>query len=322
MSNFKKHVGRIKNTDRRCVVVYNQIPGNEENALVVDTDALPDRFHDALIQVIDSVEGQQTQDMSSLLARRVMPDLGLSILNALHSYGFLRPVPIDNIVMYPAPNAPCPLRTIVDVMNGTQTKEVKDEPHLENRILENQKSQADESQHSVAVNILRQAEDLEAEAARKREQAYRMYPALRPHDHAPVETPVNVNEVVETVSTTPDTVVHEGPVEEPFAPSVDFVMDPDLPADVLAALKASMEQGFIEDPVESETANQVDTSDEAIQEFLDRVALREDKADKEKWEAMQPKNPVGRPRKDGLPVGSKPPKPAPKKRGRPPKAPS
>jgi hypothetical protein len=78
------------------------------------------------------------------------------------------------------------------------------------------------------------------------------------------------------------------------------------------------------DLVGSQEGNEVDTSDEAIQEFLDRVALREDMADREAWLASQPKNPVGRPRKDGLPAGSvgkePPAPPAPKKRGRPPKA--
>ena len=107
MSTFKKHVGRIRNTDRRCVVVYMQIPGNEENALVVDTDALPDRFHDALMDIIDSNEGQQTPHLHTLLQRRILPDLGLDMMNALHTYGQLRAVNIDNIVMYPAPNAPC-----------------------------------------------------------------------------------------------------------------------------------------------------------------------------------------------------------------------
>jgi hypothetical protein len=260
-----------------------------------------------------------------------MPNTGLDMMNALHTYGFLRPVNIDNIVMYPAPNAPCPLRTIVDYMNGEDAPvEVKTE--LENRVLENQKADVAQSQVDIAQNILRQAEDLEAEAARKREQAYRMVPQLRPQvtaspevteasapalaPEAPLEAPASVTEVEELS----EAVL----VPEVITPAVD----PSLPPEVAAALAAAQAEFNPEAFVATEVAdadevegNQVDTSDAAIQEFLDRAALREDKADKEKWEAMQPKNPVGRPRKDGTPAGSKAePAPAPKKRGRPPKA--
>ena len=366
MSTFKKHVGRIKNTDRRCAVVYIQIPGNEDNALIVDTDSLPDRFHDALMDVIDSTEGQQTTHLHSLLSRRILPDMGLDIMNALHSYGFLRAIPIDNIVMYPAPNAPCPLRAIVDFINGEAAPKEPD-TQLENRVLENQKSDVKQAHIDIAENILRQAQDLEDEANRKREQAYRMVPHLRPQvidsphvteasanargvsgderdpsvvplDNSPygygealVLRELNRIQAEKAALGTPTEPVaqqlHEAaPVLPPvFESTVEdrrvfhVEVDDDLPPDVIEALKASVQNFHIEE-VEEE-GNQVDTSDSAIQEFLDRAALRADKADKEKWAAMQPKNPVGRPRKDGQPAGKKVvAAPAPKKRGRPPKA--
>ena len=343
MSTFKKHVGRIRNTDRRCAVVFMQIPGNEENALIVDTDALPDRFHDALMDIIDSTEGQQTPHLHTLLARRILPDLGLDMMTALHTYGYLRPVNIDNIVMYPAPNAPCPLRTIVDFMNGEDApKEVHQE--LENRVLENQKTDSQQAQIDIAENILRQAQDLEDEANRKREQAYRLVPSLRPQVTASPEVTEASVPAPESVTETQATEVAEhaaanegmtlaDPVEASSFHIADEVDVSSLPDDVKLALHAAaadLEKQIIQAQVvesnEIVEGNQVDTSDAALQEFLDRAALREDKADKEKWEAMQPKNPVGRPRKDGLPAGTKvaeSPVDAPaavKKRGRPPKA--
>lgn len=332
MSTFKKHVGRIRNTDRRCVVVYMQIPGNEDNALIVDTDALPDRFHDALMNVIDSVEGQQTPQLHTLLSRRVMPDLGLDIMNALHTYGLLRVVDIDNVVMYPAPNAPCPLRTIVDFMNSEETPEAQ-KVELENRVLENQKSDSQQAQIDIAENILRQAQDLEDEAARKREQAYRLVPNLRPRTTVATDSQVTASpEVTETSETvTEDALdapvsVYEGQEAVQAIQVAPMEIDPTLPADIQAALAAAQAEfdpeAFVDEYTDGDIeGNQVDTSDDAIQEFLDRAALRADKADKDKWEAMQPKNPVGRPRKDGAPAGSKAePVPAPKRRGRPPKA--
>ena len=91
----------------------------------------------------------------------------------------------------------------------------------------------------------------------------------------------------------------------------------------MAAALAAAQAAFVPQAFEEvEEGNQVDTSDEAVQAFLDRAAFREDQADKELQESLRPKAPVGRPRKDGLPAGTKAEAPAPvaKKRGRPPKA--
>jgi hypothetical protein len=352
MSTFKKHVGRIKNTDRRCVVIYMQIPGNEDNALIVDTDALPDRYHDALMPLIDSVEGQSTPHLHTLLARRILPDTGMDMLNSLHIAGLLRPAPIDNIVMYPAPNQPCPLRTIVEFVNGQEPTPVTD-ADLGNRVLENQKAQSDESKKNLALNILQQAKDLQVEADRKREQAYKMYPSLRP-----TEPVASVGEKQEGSNEQGDLpladssqmpvegaesfIVEEtviiAPTDAPVVVEVETFDVSGLPSDVatafLEAQKAlqnvtEVTEEMLSDSIQIyyededvEVAHEVDTSDEAVQAFLDRAAFREDRADREKWDAMQPKKPVGRPRKDGAPAGSVAPEPVKRGRGRPRKDPN
>lgn len=325
MSNFKKHVGRIRNTDRRCVVVFMQIQGKEDHALIVDTDALPDRFHDALMDIVDSVEGQNTTHLYTLLSRRILPDTGVDMLNALYGYGLLRPVPIDNIVMYPSPNNPCPLRTIVDFMNG-QTTPTVESANLDNRILENQKAEKVQEQVAMAKNILAQAADLEAEANRKREQAYRLAPSLRPDNgvntfapaaaapvveqalEAPV-APVQVQEAVSPVTATP--IIPEAP-QAPMAFVDDSGdLDPEM-AKILQEAQNQLAQGpqFIpetevsDEAEETEAAHGIDPTDDRLQEFLARAAAREDAENKAAIEAQQPKRPVGRPRKDGSPAGS------------------
>jgi len=377
MSNFKKHVGRIRNTDRRCVVVYMQIPGNDDSALIVDTDALPDRFHDALMDVIDSTEGQQETHLHKLLARRVMPDMGTDMMNAFHSQGLLRPMDIDNVVMFPAPNAPCPLRTIVDYINGNP-EEKAEMGQLENRILENQKADASQSQIDIAQNMLQQAQDLENSANAKREQAYRIVPHLRPQvtdsqevteasesadgesdeyldEHRaanegmvipsdPEEASVAVADApVDESAPAPeyDFVVNDSPeaASEPLVPGPVYTLNPgdvvedlhdnfrtsDEPLPTQTELNGVDKEVFEDDDDGAEyddKGNRVDTSDEAVQAFLDRVAHRADLADKELQESLKPKQPVGRPRNDGKPAGTKveAPAPEPKKRGRPPKA--
>ena len=310
--SFKKHVGRLKNTDRRCVVVMTRIPGRDDHALVVDTDALPDRFHDALMHLVDSHEGQNVMELHTLLSRRILPDFGVDMLNALHNARAMQAVPIDNIIMFPQPHSPVPLSLIVEMIDKDQANITPaEQTELQNRHLENQKVDASEQEIATARNLLIQAADLEAEAAKKREQAFRIAPVLRPASEvsAPVEAEAEVPQAtVETIATVEDI--------SPVSPAVPFDTDvdvADLPADVADAYMAAVQQAITETEAEvlsesvdpDDAAHAVDSGDDAIQAFLDRAAYREDRANKIAIEAAEPKRPVGRPRKDGTPAGSK-----------------
>jgi hypothetical protein len=313
----KRHFGRIKNTDRRCVVVMMQIPQREDHALIVDTDALPDRLHDGLMEVVESLEGQQTPVLANILTRRIYSDLQTDIMTALHQHGFLQPVSIDNIVMYPEPNHPVPLRSIVNMMTTTETVEA--DPARDNRIVENQTIAATESVTAVARGLLMQAADLEAAGRLKREEAYRMAPQLRPTEkkeltpeavldalqgsyeptpagpvaqqglESPAPTVINLGEtvdlgnndalIVEQIERSPERKVY----------TVDTGnMEPDVAAAYIEAIKAEFQ--------ERQAAHAITPTDDRMQDFLDKAAARADKAAK----AAEPvvKRPVGRPRKN------------------------
>ena len=51
-----KHVGKLSNTGKKVVVVFRELPDDPENCLVVDTDALPDWFHDDIINAVMSMQ--------------------------------------------------------------------------------------------------------------------------------------------------------------------------------------------------------------------------------------------------------------------------
>lgn len=209
MPEMKRHVGKITNTDKRCVVVYMQIPGKEDHALVVDTDALPDKFHEELMREVEH-EGQRHATLADLLARRASMHSGTDILNTLHAAGYLQPVPIEQIEMIPLPGRKMPLTEVIKMtgssksqwdpsrntqpMNEAADYEAQAEqfatepPELDpqqeaqnyNRILDNQEVDKKEQMYGVAQNILAEAEMLEQEAQRKRNQAYEMAPSLKP----------------------------------------------------------------------------------------------------------------------------------------------
>src|SRR5882672_6561871 len=109
-----RHVAKIARTDQRCVVVFMQIPGREDHALVVPTDSLPPRFEQAVMDVLQSPQGQQEENFGVVLSRHLLPDTGQNILEALHTQNRLLPVPVQQVLMMPTPNQPVKLSSILE----------------------------------------------------------------------------------------------------------------------------------------------------------------------------------------------------------------
>ena len=182
MSNLKRHVGRLTNTGQRCVVVFRKIPtaSNEMKdadpnwALIVQTDQLPDMYHDNIMQVIDSKEAQQSLDLFIVLQRRTFGD-GTNILTTLHNRGFISKVKVDDVTLYPFPNHPLPLRDANNAMDGVVTTTL---PIANNEDSAPIPNNVDVS--AVAAGLIVEAEMLESEANAKKEQAYSLDPSLRP----------------------------------------------------------------------------------------------------------------------------------------------
>ena len=205
------HVGRINNTDARVVIVFPQNPDNPGLSLVVNTDTLHPRLHDALMAVVEN-EGQTNPVLAHVLQRRIFTDTGIDLLTTLHYAKALQPVPIDNITLYPYPNNPIPLAMVLNQsMHQTmdhnpvsQTPPMQRSPYHDrlaeaaqpqpqataavaqdmqqkyNQYLANQRAGVTEEQVAVAQNMLIEAEELLRTAQIKREQAFRMAPSLRP----------------------------------------------------------------------------------------------------------------------------------------------
>jgi hypothetical protein len=95
-----KHVGRVKSTKKKCVVVFRTLPGDAFNCLIAPTENLPDSYHDALINLVESPSGQSSNEFGEVLARSQFPD-GSTMLAALHSQGRLIKVSTDQVEMTP-----------------------------------------------------------------------------------------------------------------------------------------------------------------------------------------------------------------------------
>jgi hypothetical protein len=99
MTNLK-HLGRIKKTGRKCLVVFRTLPGDAFSCLVLQTENLTPDYHDQLINLVESPSGQSAYEFAEVLARGVFSD-GSTMLASLHVKGFLTKVPTDQVEMLP-----------------------------------------------------------------------------------------------------------------------------------------------------------------------------------------------------------------------------
>jgi len=199
IEGLKKHAGQLSNTGVRVAVVFRKLPNDDNSCLIVETERLPDSYHDYVIQCLNSKEALETNEFYEVLNRRTFPD-GLNCLTALHQRGYLRKEPVSNITMYPLPGQAVPLAlinaTIDKKVDEYKAREANIPPKMEDTRTPAERQAAAEALAAKMMGevpptdtanlvakakaLISQAELLESDAERKREEAYTMAPELRP----------------------------------------------------------------------------------------------------------------------------------------------
>jgi hypothetical protein len=100
MAQELKHIGRVKATNKKCVVAYRTLPGDAYSCLIVPTENMPDIFHDALINLVESGSGQSSYELAEALDRTQFPD-GSRMLPWLHANNRLIKAPTNAIEVTP-----------------------------------------------------------------------------------------------------------------------------------------------------------------------------------------------------------------------------
>ena len=184
MARFLKHVGKNQHGSR-VVIVFRELPDDEEHCLIVQSDRLTDMYHDNLMRAVESNAAQDTVDLYEVLARSHFGDGG-QILNTLHERGLLQKYSVDDINVEPVPNRTAPLRLINEqIRNGnapeapaTEENEVKVDSPV---VIDTQPidTGSPEQQKSLAESKLLQARLMEEDAKKLREDAYTLDPDLK-----------------------------------------------------------------------------------------------------------------------------------------------
>lgn len=96
-----KHVGIHKG--RKSVIIFRELPGEPDQALIVYPEVLPSLLHDEMMSCLESPAGQQSNSINEVFFRTLMAD-GTSILTSLHVGGFLNKVATNTVTVTPTTN--------------------------------------------------------------------------------------------------------------------------------------------------------------------------------------------------------------------------
>lgn len=202
MANIK-HVGQIINTQKRCIVVFRELPDDENSCLVVDTDAAPDWMHDDLITAVESNGAQASANFYEYAQRSVFAD-GTNMLQTLHSSGRLIKLPTEKVAMTPNNSVSVNLKELNDIIredsggapvvspDTTQIQPAAKDlgnvdpiPASAAQVAANAAEAPVMDDAALAANMLNQAQSYEAEAESLKAQAYELDPSLKPRRGRP-----------------------------------------------------------------------------------------------------------------------------------------
>ena len=193
-----KHVAEWQ--DRKCLVLFREVPGEPENALVVMSGELGTTQHDELIMEVESQEAQTNNNLADVLNGRNFSD-GRIMLRALHEDKLITKVPVSEVTMIPTTNDRVPLADINTAIADIEAGKEAEKPQFADTSeidaineVERPRALSDrekEEQTEIAQNLLQQADLIEsdiervqqqmmADANSKREEAYARAPELKP----------------------------------------------------------------------------------------------------------------------------------------------
>ena len=179
-----KHVGKYG--EKPCVVVFREVPNEPENCLIVETTSLEDQKHDDLMNVVQSLEAQEANEISEVLSRRQFTD-GSNMLNDLHFTKKLIKVASDLVFLTPTPTDKIALAEVNKEINKLETgsnpplnTEVNPDVVMENQISESSAKSQAEGLLVQAELIEKDAQVMLQDAEAKKQAAYELDPSLAP----------------------------------------------------------------------------------------------------------------------------------------------
>ena len=109
-----KHIG--KHGDKKIVLVFRQIPGDDHMCLVLYSDMLPQLVHDETMKCLESTVGQSAKELSDAMHRYTMAN-GQNLLETVHKSGYLKKVNTNQIIITPNAKSSVRLDELNTILN-------------------------------------------------------------------------------------------------------------------------------------------------------------------------------------------------------------
>ena len=166
--SFFKHVGTV-NT-KKVIIVQRQLNGDDEHmAVVIYSGIMPAKYHDDVMKLLESPEGQAAFEFRDILERRMMAD-GQNMLQALSHENYLKRVPAANVMVTPNSKSSMRLDELTKLLNkvGRGDEAVKQLDRMENAqgYADPAKAALTDSQVAESVSLADMGIDVAAENAK------------------------------------------------------------------------------------------------------------------------------------------------------------
>ena len=202
---FTKHVGRIVSTQQKVVVMFRQVPDEPENCLLVDVQGLSDDMHNDLMNEVESAQAQEKDEFADHAHTHFFRD-GRKMLETLHQEQKFIKLETFKVMMTPDANTNIRL----DELNK-QLGAIKANPNITEAEFNRSANIIDEvtvgdeakpatvtekddgvlDDFALAKGYVTQAEGMETEAKKLREQAYDLIPRRKFNDMRKKENAVS-----------------------------------------------------------------------------------------------------------------------------------
>ena len=93
-----KHIGKLKEGGASVAIIFRTVPDESTNCLVMGPKFLDDTNHNALMNAIESQEGQAAFELGEVLARRSFPD-GTNMLAFLHQGNYIKKMSTKDVIV-------------------------------------------------------------------------------------------------------------------------------------------------------------------------------------------------------------------------------
>lgn len=199
-----KHIGRLKTTGTRVIVVFRTVPGESDHALVVPVSALSESRHQSIMELIETPQAQQVFEFGEIMHIRYFPD-GQPMLLGCQASGLLKKVATTDVIMTPntkdeinlaelniqiAKNKNCAVDDLCLFVSGAKKTDIKPQPASTiEEVTEIAEVTPEESQLLTDIELAKryrsQADELYKEAAKLRMDADNLDPPKPKPKRAP-----------------------------------------------------------------------------------------------------------------------------------------